>query len=266
MRRVAVVVFAALAACGSSSSGSGGSTDRWRPAVEDTWQWQLQGELNTGYDVDVYDVDVLDTSAETIADLHGDGRRVVCYFSAGTWESFRDDADAYPDDVMGAPVEGFADERWLDVRDDAVRAVATDRLDLAREKRCDGVEPDNVDGWDHDTGFDLAASDQLDFNRFLADAVHERGLAVGLKNDLAQVPELVDDFDFAVVEQCHELGECDALAPFVERGKPVFDAEYATELVANPDATCADALARDLRTLLLPMDLDDSFRISCDEG
>ena len=31
---------------------------------------------------------------------------------------------------------------------------------------CDGVEPDNVDGYVNDTGFDLTAGDQLDFNRF----------------------------------------------------------------------------------------------------
>jgi hypothetical protein len=37
---------------------------------------------------------------------------------------------------------------------------------------------------------------------------------------------------------------------------------------SDPDDSsqlCVDALARDLRTLILPLDLDGSFRISCDK-
>lgn len=84
----------------------------------------------------------------------------------------------------------------------------------------------NVDGYTQRSGFDLTASDQLTFNRMLARLAHERGLAVGLKNDLDQIPELVDSFDFAVNEQCAQYEECDALAPFVEQGKPVYHVEY----------------------------------------
>ena len=86
--------------------------------------------------------------------------------------------------------------------------------------------------------------------------------AADLNND--QIPDLVDVFDFAVNEQCHEFDECRAYAPFVEQGKPVFNAEYAAEFVDDPSQVCADALDRDLRTLILPLDLDGSFRISCD--
>ena len=76
--------------------------------------------------------------------------------------------------------------------------------------------------------------------------------------------DLVDEFDFAVNEQCHEFDECDAFVPFIERGKPVFNAEYAQEFVDDPALVCGDSLERDFRTLVLPLDLDGSFRISCD--
>ena len=46
--------------------------------------------------------------------------------------------------------------------------IILDRLDVARAKGCDGVEPDNVDGYANKTGFDLTKDDQLRFNRFLA--------------------------------------------------------------------------------------------------
>ena len=51
----------------------------------------------------------------------------------------------------------------------------------------------------------------------LADLAHERGLSIGLKNDLDQVADLVDHFDFAINEQCFQYQECHLLAPFVRR-------------------------------------------------
>ena len=120
----------------------------------------------------------------------------------------------------------------------------------------------------NDTGFDLTFSDQLAFNRFLADEAHGRGLAVALKNDLEQIPDLVEYFDFSVNEQCHEFEECDLLLPFVQAGKPVFNAEYASRFVQDSkqrQQLCQQALTLGLRTLVLPLDLDDDFRFSCDK-
>jgi hypothetical protein len=246
--------------------------ERFRPDVDATWQWQLQpgasGKLNTDYDVEVYDLDLVDTPQEVIDDLHVQGRAVICYFSAGTYESFRDDADQFPASALGKPLEDHPTERWLDVRDGRLRQIMDARLDLAVAKQCDGVEPDNVDGYANDSGFALTDRDQLAYNRYLANAARQRGLSVGLKNDLDQVPALVDYFDFAVNEECHEYEECDTLAPFIDAGKPVFSAEYADEYVNNTAAraeVCASAANLNIRTLILPLDLDDSFRISCDE-
>ncbi len=245
------------------TTGAIGSTSPAMP-VTATWQWQLQGELNTSYDVDVYDIDLFDTPTELIASLHADGRTVICYFSAGSRENYRPDADDFAPSAIGNELDGWDNENWLDVRDASVRAVIEARLDLAAEKGCDGVEPDNVDGYMNDSGFDYTAADQLDFNRFLAEAAHARGLLVGLKNALDQVPALVGSFDFAVNEQCFEYDECDALQPFLEAGKPVFNAEYAESLRDDHVELCAAARQRGMHTLILPLDLDDSFRVSCD--
>ena len=245
--------------------------DWFRPGVATTWQWQLQpnaaGKINTSYDVDVYDIDLFDTSPELIADLHAAGRKVICYFSAGTFEDFRSDSGEFLASEMGKNLGDFPDEKWLDIRSNNVLRIMLARLDLAVQKNCDGVEPDNVDGYVNDSGFNLSAADQLAFNRRIADEAHARGLSVGLKNDLDQIPDLVDCFDFAVNEQCFEFAECDLLQPFLDAGKPVFSAEYASNLVndsAARAALCADARGRKLHTLILPIDLDDSFRFSCE--
>ncbi|HEY3140192.1 MAG TPA: endo alpha-1,4 polygalactosaminidase [Acidimicrobiales bacterium] len=199
----------------------------WRPAKGLTWQWQLDGHVDMSVDAEVYDVDLFETPASTVQTLHEQGRKAICYFSAGSWEPYRPDSDAFPASVKGGSVQGWPDERWLDIRQlDVLRPLLASRLDLCAERGFDGVEPDWLDGYQADTGFPLTAADQLAFNRMLADMAHERHLAIGLKNDLDQVKDLADLYDFAVVEQCAEYGECEALIPFLDRNKPVFHAEY----------------------------------------
>ena len=106
---------------------------------------------------------------------------------------------------------GWPGERWLDIRRLSVlEPLMATRFDMCRDKGFDAVEPDNMDGYRNSTGFPLTAHDQLAYNRLIAELAHERGLAVGLKNDLDQIPELVGDFDFAVNEECAEYDECAA--------------------------------------------------------
>ncbi|MEQ3633421.1 endo alpha-1,4 polygalactosaminidase [Thalassolituus sp.] len=238
----------------------------YRPAAGTSWQWQLQGTLNSGYAVAIYDVDLFDSSTATIANLQASDVRVICYFSAGSYEEWRDDADQFVEADLGNPLDGWDGERWLDIRSDDVRTIMEARLDLASSKGCDGVEPDNVDGYTNNPGFALTSSQQLAYNRFLANAAHERGLAIGLKNDLAHVDDLIDYFDFAVNEECFEYDECDLLTPFINADKPVLHAEYDATLTSDNTARqsfCTQMNALGFSSLILPLDLDDSFRYSC---
>jgi len=59
------------------------------------------------------------------------------------------------------------------------------------------------------------------YNRKIAEWAHARNLSVGLKNDLDQIEDLVDDFDWALNEECFAYAECDLLLPFVEKNKAV---------------------------------------------
>ena len=206
--------------------GSGAAARRWQPKPGTSWQWQLSGTVDTGVKADVYDVDGFGTSAATVAALHARGRKVVCYVSVGSYEDFRPDRQRFPAVLLGRS-DGWPGERWLDIRrTDLLRPIIAERFDMCRAKGFDAVEPDNVDGYANDTGFPLTAAEQLVFNRMVATLAHQRGLAVALKNDPDQVPQLVGDFDFAVVEQCAEYQECDQFEPFVAAGKAVFESEY----------------------------------------
>ena len=240
---------------------------RWIPVASETWQWQLKGKLDTSYDVAIYDIDLFDTDETTIAALKQAGRKVVCYFSAGSSENWRSDFAMFKASDQGKKLDDWEGERWLDVRSSNVRDIMTARLDRAASKGCDGVEPDNVDGYANDTGFPLQDSDQYAYNAFLASEAHKRNLAIGLKNDVDQLSALEPSFDFAVNEECHEKSECGGYKVFTSKNKPVLNAEYSREYrSANIQRSLCEAVrAADMRTLVLSMELDGSYRFSCDD-
>jgi hypothetical protein len=226
----------------------------WQPEPGTRWQWQLSGTINTSWDVAMYDIDLYETPQATIDLLHQEGRVVICYFSAGSWESYRDDADDFPPEVLGNVLDGWEDERWLDIRRiDLLAPIMEARFDTAVAKGCDGVEPDNVDGYINDSGFDLTYNDQLAYNIWLATEAHERYLSIGLKNDLDQIPDLVDHFDWALNEQCFQYKECDLLLPFIDAGKAVFGVEYQ----GDPLIYCPKAMARGFSWLTKKLNLGD---------
>ncbi|HEX5685750.1 MAG TPA: endo alpha-1,4 polygalactosaminidase [Ideonella sp.] len=241
----------------------------WVPKVTDTWQWQLTGTINTSYDVNVYDIDLFEAPDAVMNKLHSEGRAIVCYFSAGSAENWRPDYNQFKPADLGKNLDGWPGERWVDTRSANVRKIMKARLDLAKQRGCDGVEPDNVEAYNNNPGFDgeLTAKTQLNYNRFLATEAHARGLKIGLKNDIGQLKALEPSFDFAVNEQCQQYNECGGYSVFTGKGKPVFSAEYKKIWRDDADARaqmCAKARSMNLRTLVLPLGLNDAFRYSCD--
>ncbi len=213
----------------------------------------------------MYDIDLFDNTAGTVQALQSAGRVVVCYFSAGSREDWRSDADQFQAADYKNPLDNWPGETWLDVRSANVRSIMKARLDLAVTKGCDGVEPDNVDGYSNSTGFPLTESDQLDYNRFLASEAHARGLSVGLKNALDLVPQLVGDFDWALNEECLSYDECSSLAPFIAANKAVFHVEYVDNQgqgSAKLNSVCGDSTTSGFSSLVKLWDLD-AWRLAC---
>ncbi|MFE9556658.1 endo alpha-1,4 polygalactosaminidase [Streptomyces sp. NPDC006703] len=234
---------------GPSPSGSAPAKP-WQPKPGTAWQWQLNGRVDGGPDVPVYDIDGFENTAADVAKLHSQGRKVICYINAGAWENFRPDKDAFPRAVQGEN-NGWDGERWLDIRRvDILRPLMERRFDMCREKGFDAVEPDLMDGYLNKTGFPLDAAQQLAYNRMISQIAHARGLAVGLKNDLQQIPELLPDFDFAVNEQCAQFDECTQLTPFVKAGKAVFHVEYqlpTSDFCAESDKLGLSSMRKNLK-------------------
>lgn len=198
----------------------------WQPEPVTSWQYQLQGRVDTTLGVEMYVIEGFDATRRLVRRIHRAGAAAVCYLSAGSWEDWRPDADRFPPEVLGRS-NGWPGERWLDIRRRRVLApIMRARMDMCAAKGFDGIEFDNVDGYANRTGFDLSARDQLRYNVWLANEAHARGLSVALKNDLGQIPKLLPYFDFALNEQCFRYDECGRLRRFVEAGKAVFGVEY----------------------------------------
>lgn len=256
-----LVLVVALAVCGCGEESEGAQQARWqpRPTVA-PWQWQLQGRVDAGVNVGVYEVDGFDTPRRTVRALHRRGRKVICYLDVGSWESYRPDARSFPKAAIGRAYEGYPDERWLDVsRPGLIAKPLMRRFEICARKGFDAVEPDNVNGWENPTGFRITPAEQLRFNRWVARQVHRRGMAVALKNDGRQARRLVDVFDFAVVEQCFQYEECGAYRTFVRHGKAVFDAEYELP----PRAYCARAKRLRFSAIRKSYDLNAKPWIPC---
>jgi len=214
------------------------AADWWRPSPGLTWQWQLDEDVDTSVEADVYDIDLY-ADQSVIDELHARGVKVICYISVGSWEDWRPDADQFPAEVLGRNYEGWPGERWLDIRRiDLLAPILRARLDLCQAKGFDGIEPDNIEIYTNRTGFPLTYGDQLAYAKWLADEAHARGLAIGIKNAPDMVADSLDFFDFAITEDAFYYDWIEEMLPFIDAGKPVFAAEY-TDMDVDFNAACA---------------------------
>jgi hypothetical protein len=234
----------------------------WQPPAGATWQIVLDYALNdTSPNVTVYDIDLFDNPNSTITSLHALNRSVICYFSAGSYEDWRPDASQFQPSDYSKPLDGWTGEYWLNTQSSNVRRIMTARLQLAASKGCDGVDPDNIDGYTDNTGFDLTEASAIDYLTFLAEGAHGLNLSLGLKNAAEIVNQTIDMMQWEVNEQCVQYQECDVFQPFIAAGKPVFHIEYPSSApdvsASTKKGICDDPTAQGFSTILKDMDLDD---------
>jgi hypothetical protein len=253
LKRTASVVAVAAALIVPVVLASSSAGTIWQPTSDASisWSWQLQGTPNLANNVQMYDIDGFDNTAATVAALHAQGTIAVCYIDFGSWENWRSDAALFPASVMGKS-NGWPGEKWLDIRQLSVLApIMTARMQMCVQKGFDALEPDNIDGYTNSTGFPLTATDQLNYNEWIATTAHSLGLSVGLKNDVAQTAQLEPYFDWALDEQCNQYGECGTEQVFTAANKAVFNAEYQ-----GSTSFCAADIAAHINGVLFDLNLD----------
>lgn len=232
----------------------------WKPPVGTTWQIVLSSPLKTPYpNVTALDFDLFDNPASRITTLHKQGHKAICYFSAGSYERWRSDASDFKAADLGKPLDGWPGERWVDTRSANVMTIMWRRMDLAKKKGCDAIDPDKIDVYDNGGGgFKLMAADAVDYVKFLSREGHKRGMAVGLKNGGKIAKRVLGDVDFEVNEQCLQYDECQTFRPFITAQKPVFQIEYRkdTPTAQALNSICSKSSRVGFSTLIKHMNLD----------
>jgi len=165
----------------SSSSSSSSSSNYvttakgtvvWQPPVGSTYQIVLSSAVkisdsatSTNPNVDIFEIDMFGNTPTTITKLHNLGKKVICYFSAGSYEPYRPDANQFQPSDLGNGMVGWPDEKWIDISSTSVRSIMAARIQMAASKGCDAVDPDNMDGY-------VSHSDVMDWTTLLIDIGH----------------------------------------------------------------------------------------------
>jgi hypothetical protein len=260
----------------------------WKPDLNTSWHWLIDHplDLTNAKDMglvdpkgnplsapvpEIYDIDgfyngqdpncnIRDKNGvcvqgqnDVVSQLHGMGKKVICYIDVGVYEDYRPDAYKFPASVIGSPDAGWNGSFWLDIRRmDILGPIMQARMQMCKDKGFDAIEPDEIDGYSNDTKFGLTYADQITYNIFIANMAHAMGMSIGLKGDIDQVKDLVGYFDWTLNEECFQYQECDLLQPFSAAGKAVFQVEYK----GSTTSFCPTANANNWNSMLMPLKLD----------
>jgi hypothetical protein len=110
--------------------------------------------------VNIFDIDMFNTPKSTITELKNRDKKIICYFSAGSSEDWRDDFKRSRPEDMGKRVSKndagtsfWEGEKWLNIKNanpsdtknlPPVWQLMRDRIRFAAEQGCDAIDPDNV--------------------------------------------------------------------------------------------------------------------------
>ncbi len=214
----------------------------------------------------VYDIDGFDNPATTVAALKAQGAYTVCYISVGTAENWRPDYSSFPAGILGKS-NGWPGEVWINTSPSGpyyaqLQAIMVARFQMCKAKGFNALEPDNMDGSENSTGFNITIAQGDAYAEWIAQEAHSLGLAVLQKNFDDQSSVLQPYFDGIIDEQPFQYDSTSYLSAYTSVGKPVYDVEYADQ-GANAATICPKANALGFNTTIFNTLLDGSLRIAC---
>lgn len=225
--------------CGLACTDEQNTTSTYfKPQIGNSFEWRLDSiglDEVKDYHCNIIDIDAFSASKELVDAFHKQGIKVIAYISVGTIENFRPDAALLPAEVIGNIYPDWPDERFLNIRDiNKLKPFIQSRFDMIKAKGFDGIEPDNMDGYNEDNGFNLTVEDTQQFCEWIIEEAHSRGLCIGQKNTEELVPLMHQKFDFALTEDIFNMNTQTDYMPYISVGKPVFSAEY-TDVMSPAD-------------------------------
>jgi hypothetical protein len=124
----------------------------WKPKMGEPFQIVLSATVDPNRrhgpivpeHVRIFDIDLFEHDRAAIRQFKRAGKKVICYFSVGTSEDWRDDYNQISPKDMGANLPMWAGERWLNIKSPAILRLMKKRIRYAARKGCDAIDPDNV--------------------------------------------------------------------------------------------------------------------------
>eukprot|EP00121_Abeoforma_whisleri_P015996 Awhi_evm1s14704 len=184
-----------------------------------TWSnraWGQGKKSDSISNVDVVDVDGFDVSEEEIKEYHSKGLT---------------NKDAW-DEIKAKNMGEWDGETWIDIVNklSETKKLMGDRFEMCAKKGCDSIEADNVDCYQTDCISGVSDSEkkkaQITYGKWQSQKAHGLGMSIGLKNSLDLIDDLINDYDYAVNEQCVQYSECRHYEAFHKANKAVFGTEY----------------------------------------
>ncbi len=235
------------------------------PNIGANWDWQLSVEqIRPPKTIKAFGTDPENVTREEIIALNKSGIYTICYVSVGTLEDWRSDVSVFydknifPSKLVGKSYDGWEGEYFLDITQENLRPIMQKRFKDCAAKGFLAIEPDNMDVYINDSGFDISKEQTLRYIRSLAKDAHNMGLEIGQKNVAELTDKLVDIMDFVITESCYQDGWCNDILPYIKAGKPVFDAEYNDRKI-NFKAACAYAKKHKISMILKDRDLSYAY-------
>lgn len=223
----------------------------YKPKIGDSFDWRLDSiNLNEvdQYTCKIIDIDAFSATKELVDAFHARGIKVIAYVSVGTIENYRPDTALLPPEIIGNIYPEWPDERFLDIREiEKLKPFITFRFDMIKQKGFDGIEPDNIDIYTMETGFNLTLNDARLFCEWIIDEAHKRNLSIGQKNAEELVPLLYKKFDWALTESIFYYHTQNNFSLYVSADKPVFSAEYIDQMSITDFNTFVCPRAKELK-------------------
>jgi hypothetical protein len=272
----------------TTTTGSSSSQNPWwKPGTQPIeWQWMIDHAVKLGpppsasdlglnattyngppaANPTVYDIDMFMNPASTIQALQSApyNATVICYMDTGAYENYRPDASEFPAADIGKST-GWSGEYWLNTSMSnpdlpKLRQIMDARIGMAKSKGCQAIEPDQMDGWENNSGFTLTKADGENWDTDITTDIHAAGMSAGFKNQIEIAGWAADTLgaDWALNEQCNQYSECNGYPPdgglpeFIKQGKAVFQVEYNV----SASSFCPAENAADYNGMLMPLNLN----------
>jgi len=177
----------------------------------------------------VVDLDVFDTDKKIIDNLKSEWKIVIWYINVWSIEKYRDDYNDFPKSVVWKTYPWWEDEKFLDIRKyKKFQELILNRLDIAKEKWFDGIEPDNMDTYDNynETGFNIYQWNSEEYLIWLSQEVNKRWMFLIQKNAPELSERMQKYFDGALLEGAFYNKFEDKFLNYTKNWKTVFNVEY----------------------------------------